>query len=144
MKEQLPPTTEALLNAVGKCGEIRRVCIRAQQIEYFPCRTRLTGERIEAAGISDLVQLFVNHSTSKKVAHHFRIGSYDLTSKLYTMQLSQTHESDLPLGANVEYKGQRVKIFGRERDQKTGIVQTYWVLLQEGKRVNVAAKELKL
>lgn len=80
MKEQLPPTTEALLNAVAKCGEIRRVCIRAQQIEYFPCRTRCTGERIVESGIGDLVQLFMTHSTSKKVAHHFRLGSYELTS----------------------------------------------------------------
>lgn len=80
MKDKVPPTTEALLNAVAKCGEIRRVCIREQQIEYFPCRTRLTGKRVIDAGISDLVQLFVTHSTSKKVADHFRIGSYELTS----------------------------------------------------------------
>lgn len=79
-KAKLPQVTTDLLNAVAKCGEIRRVCIREQQIEYFPCKTRLTGQRIQDAGISDLVQRFVTHSLSKSVSHHFRIGSYDLSS----------------------------------------------------------------
>lgn len=80
-KAKLPQVTTDLLNAVAKCGEIRRVCIREQQIEYFPCKTRLTGSRIEEAGISDLVQRFVTHSLSKSVAHHFRVGSYDISGK---------------------------------------------------------------
>jgi len=56
----------------------------------------------------------------------------------------QHHETDLPLGGTVSYHGQRVKIFGRERDLKTGIVQTYRILLQNGKRIEVAAKDLTL
>ena len=77
----LPSTTITLLNAVAKCGEIRRVCIRAQQIEYFPARTRCTGDMIHEAGISDLVQRFVTNALSKSVAHHFRLGSYDITGE---------------------------------------------------------------
>jgi hypothetical protein len=56
----------------------------------------------------------------------------------------QQHESDLPLGGTVYYYGERVKIFGRERDLKTGIVQTYRILLSNGKRIEVAAKDLTL
>lgn len=56
----------------------------------------------------------------------------------------QSHPTDLPLGGTVSYQGERVKIFGRERDQKTGIVQTYRILLQNGKRIEVAAKTLTL
>lgn len=78
-KITLPQTTTTLLNAVAQCGEIKRVCIRDQQIEFFPCKTRCTGKRIVEAGISDLVQRFVTYSLSKSVAHHFRIGSYDIT-----------------------------------------------------------------
>ena len=76
---ELPETTRTLLNAVAKCGEIRRVCIRSQQIEFFPAKTRCTSARIQEAGISDLVQRFVTHSLSKSVEHHFRLGSYDIT-----------------------------------------------------------------
>ena len=77
----LPQTTKTLLEAVAKCGEIERVCIRPQQIEYFPCNTRKTGQNIVDSGIGDLVQRFVTHRLSKTVAAHFRLGSYDISGK---------------------------------------------------------------
>lgn len=59
------------------------------------------------------------------------------------MQNSQSHETDLPLGGHVFHGLEPVKIFGRERDLKTGIVETYWVLNEKGKRYQVAAKLLR-
>lgn len=76
--EQLPETTLKLLQAVSLCGHIERVHILPKRIVYFPSNTRQTGQRIEDAGIADLVQRFVTHSLSKSVAHHFREGAYCL------------------------------------------------------------------
>lgn len=60
------------------------------------------------------------------------------------MQLptTTTHETDLPLGGHVRHGNAVVKIFGRERDNKTGIVKSYWVLSDTGKRYQVEAKNL--
>lgn len=44
------------------------------------------------------------------------------------MQNLTAHETDLPLGGHVFHGLETVKIFGRERDPKTGKVETYWVL----------------
>ena len=41
------------------------------------------------------------------------------------MQNSIAHETDLPLGGHVFHGLETVKIFGRERDPKTGKVETY-------------------
>jgi hypothetical protein len=60
------------------------------------------------------------------------------------MQLSKTHESDLPLGGTVYHCLDRVKIFGRERDPKTGIVSHYWVVNHSGTRYKVHANKLQL
>ena len=59
------------------------------------------------------------------------------------MQNSQAHETDLPLGGHVFHGLETVKIFGRERDPKTGKVETYWVLNSRGRRYKVAAKLLR-
>lgn len=54
------------------------------------------------------------------------------------------HETDLPLGGQVRHGNAVVKIFGRERDNKTGIVKSYWVLSDTGKRYQVEAKKLTI
>lgn len=54
-----------------------------------------------------------------------------------------TNEADLPLGGHVYHGSEIVKIFGRERDNKTGIVETYWVVNSKGRRYQVAAKLLR-
>lgn len=59
------------------------------------------------------------------------------------MQNSTAHETDLPLGGHVFHGLEAVRIFGRERDQKTGKVETYWVLNSKGRRYQVAAKLLR-
>ncbi len=78
--QTIPDTTRALLAALQKEGEVRRVVIAKEQIMFFPGRTRSTSRFIEEAGIADLIQRFVTHSTSKSVADHFRLGSYELTN----------------------------------------------------------------
>jgi len=60
-----------------------------------------------------------------------------------TLPQQQSHKTDLPLGGHVFHGLKTVKIFGRERDPKTGIVETYWVLNSEGRRYQVAAKLLR-
>lgn len=75
---ELPETTIKLLNAVMKCGSIHTVHILPERIVYFPTNTRCTADNIYEAGIGDLVQRFVTHTTTKKVAEHFREGKYSL------------------------------------------------------------------
>ena len=53
------------------------------------------------------------------------------------------HETDLPLGGFVFHGLETVKIFGRERDNKTGIVETYLVINSQGRRYQVAANKLR-
>ena len=62
-----------------------------------------------------------------------------------TLPIRITHATDL---SGYVFHGQTpVKIFGRERDAKTGIVETYWVVSGEGtkheKRYEVAANKLR-
>jgi len=53
------------------------------------------------------------------------------------------HETDLPFGGHVFHGLDAVKIFGRERDPKTGIAETYWVINSQGRRYKVDAKLLR-
>jgi len=53
------------------------------------------------------------------------------------------HETDLPLGGFVFHGLETVKIFGLERDNKTGKVETYWVKNSQGRRYQAASKLLK-
>lgn len=58
----------------------------------------------------------------------------------------QTHPTDLPLGEYVNHNGKKVKIFGRERDEKGRVVE-YWVKDESAKpsrryKVNSAALKM--
>ena len=58
----------------------------------------------------------------------------------------QSHPTDLPLGEYVNHNGRRVKIFGRERDEKGRVVE-YSVVDESTKpsrRYKVNAAALKL
>jgi hypothetical protein len=69
-------------------------------------------------------------------------------SNTATIPLPSTHETDLTLGVYAFHGLTPVKIFGRERDPKTGIVEKYWVVAGEGTkyetRYQVAANALKI
>lgn len=64
-----------------------------------------------------------------------------------TLPTPTTHETDLPLGAYAFHGQTVVRIFGRERDEKTGIIKHYWVVRDEcaknEKRYQVSAKLLR-
>ena len=62
------------------------------------------------------------------------------------LPLSQTHPTDLPLGEYVNHNGKKVKIYGRERDEK-GRVTEYSVVDESVKpflRYKVGAAALKM
>lgn len=58
----------------------------------------------------------------------------------------QTHPNDLPIGEYVNHHGKKVRIFGRERDEKGRVVE-YWVndeSVKPSRRYKVNAAALKL
>ena len=58
----------------------------------------------------------------------------------------QSHPTDLPLGEYVNHNGRRVKIFGRERDEKGRVVE-YWIKdesVKPSRRYKVGAAALEL
>ena len=65
-----------------------------------------------------------------------------------TIPAPTTHPTDIALGACAFHGLKVVRVFGRERDNKTGPVKTYWVVSDEytkkEKRYQVAANELKV
>jgi len=86
----LPETTYKLLRAVRTAsGTSEREMIKTVVIQgdgkacgiyYYPRKNRYIAACIRAAGIADLVTLFVFDSTRHKVARHFREGEYDIST----------------------------------------------------------------
>jgi len=85
----LPETTIRLLRAVRTASGtseremIKKVVIQGEGkacgIYYYPRKNRYIAACIRAAGIADLVTLYVFDATRHRVARHFREGEYDIS-----------------------------------------------------------------